>query len=578
MAGIFKSLDASDRRITPFQTHKFWSDTFPSSSIFTLYKANYVPSSTQLEPTLDPHTTTQPTTSNGQYQSVVHTSVDHLYYRNFYTNNKASFGGGNITKQFRYFEDQAQIISVPQSKFGESILPGSVNLLVSWSCAVNSGSLYTTSSTTVVSGSWTISDDKFGNLTISGSGFYSPYGQYIGGAFTNYTSSISKIAVGEWPFDELYKYVQFPTINLTSSYYNRGDWSAQTIYSNLTAYNITSSATSPYPSDKDFLGAVLNFSSQQSSSIKIGSNAELDYLTRYNFENADFAITMMVMPTAQPTNPSGSILITKQGPIEDLQIDINGNVYSQTITNRSPFRIVYTSGSNLIKFEKDNGGTSLFSVSSSVSMSLNNLYQVAAVKSGSVVTLYVNGSDTNSITSGSINFDEKESSNKTAIYIGNLYNGTRGFDGVIDNVKIYKEALTQNEINILYHTMGVGNTHIGNVFYNNGMIVMGSIPARFTTMSYGECRGTHTIWETEISCTVSPGEFGMSSNRSLEVYDSTIGGYKYAPFVTSSYFKPYITTIGLYDDYNRLLAVAKLSTPIQTPNNVDTTFIVKYDI
>jgi hypothetical protein len=69
----------------------------------------------------------------------------------------------------------------------------------------------------------------------------------------------------------------------------------------------------------------------------------------------------------------------------------------------------------------------------------------------------------------------------------------------------------------------------------------------------------------------------MSTNRTLQEYSPEYNDYIYRSFVTSSDFKPYVTTIGLYNDRGYLLAVGKLSTPIQMPSNMDTTFIVRYD-
>ena len=69
----------------------------------------------------------------------------------------------------------------------------------------------------------------------------------------------------------------------------------------------------------------------------------------------------------------------------------------------------------------------------------------------------------------------------------------------------------------------------------------------------------------------------MSNNPSLQRYDSVRGDYVFQSYVSSSDFKPYVTTVGLYDDRGNLLVVGKLSQPIQTPNNTDTTFIVRYD-
>ena len=53
--------------------------------------------------------------------------------------------------------------------------------------------------------------------------------------------------------------------------------------------------------------------------------------------------------------------------------------------------------------------------------------------------------------------------------------------------------------------------------------------------------------------------------------------YELANFTTSSLFKPHVTTIGLYDDNNELLVVGKLSQPIKSSDETDTTFVVRWD-
>ena len=50
-----------------------------------------------------------------------------------------------------------------------------------------------------------------------------------------------------------------------------------------------------------------------------------------------------------------------------------------------------------------------------------------------------------------------------------------------------------------------------------------------------------------------------------------------APFATGSNFKPYITTIGLYDNDANLLLVGKLAQPVRASSETDTTFIIRYD-
>ena len=46
---------------------------------------------------------------------------------------------------------------------------------------------------------------------------------------------------------------------------------------------------------------------------------------------------------------------------------------------------------------------------------------------------------------------------------------------------------------------------------------------------------------------------------------------------TGSNFKPYITTIGLYDDNANLLLVGKLAQPVRASSETDTTFVIRYD-
>jgi hypothetical protein len=49
-------------------------------------------------------------------------------------------------------------------------------------------------------------------------------------------------------------------------------------------------------------------------------------------------------------------------------------------------------------------------------------------------------------------------------------------------------------------------------------------------------------------------------------------------YATGSAFQPYVTTIGLYNNNNDLLMVAKLAKPIALSSDTDMIFIVKYDI
>lgn len=129
----------------------------------------------------------------------------------------------------------------------------------------------------------------------------------------------------------------------------------------------------------------------------------------------------------------------------------------------------------------------------------------------------------------------------------------------------------------------ISNAKIGNVIYSHGIItitkdnISGSIGLinNFTTgsnitMSF---QSTYTIHETQYKCTISEAEFNFSMNPSLlsgsdnNVYD----------FVTGSFFSPYFTTVGLYNDNKELLMVAKLAKPLLSSRTTDMNVIINLD-
>ena len=74
---------------------------------------------------------------------------------------------------------------------------------------------------------------------------------------------------------------------------------------------------------------------------------------------------------------------------------------------------------------------------------------------------------------------------------------------------------------------------------------------------------------------IKESEFNLSYNPSLVTGSYASGSLR--NFATGSDFTPYVTTVGLYNDTNELLMVAKLGKPIMISPDTDMTFIVKYD-
>jgi hypothetical protein len=88
-------------------------------------------------------------------------------------------------------------------------------------------------------------------------------------------------------------------------------------------------------------------------------------------------------------------------------------------------------------------------------------------------------------------------------------------------------------------------------------------------------KNAHTIYENEVRCIVKESELNLSYNPTLVTGSYSDGILK--DFTTGSVFQPYTTTIGLYNDDNELLMVAKLAKPMLISPYTDMTFIVKYD-
>ena len=85
---------------------------------------------------------------------------------------------------------------------------------------------------------------------------------------------------------------------------------------------------------------------------------------------------------------------------------------------------------------------------------------------------------------------------------------------------------------------------------------------------------SYTIFETQYKCTVNSSEFNFSLNPSL--ISGSTEGVVY-DFVTGSYFNPYVTTVGLYNEKQDLIAVAKLAKPLPLNNVTDTNIIINID-
>jgi hypothetical protein len=87
-------------------------------------------------------------------------------------------------------------------------------------------------------------------------------------------------------------------------------------------------------------------------------------------------------------------------------------------------------------------------------------------------------------------------------------------------------------------------------------------------------KNEHTVYENEVRCLVKESDYNLSYNPTL-VTNYASGSVR--DFATGSAFYTYATSLGLYNDNNELIAVAKFGKPMLISPDTDMTFVVKYD-
>jgi hypothetical protein len=141
----------------------------------------------------------------------------------------------------------------------------------------------------------------------------------------------------------------------------------------------------------------------------------------------------------------------------------------------------------------------------------------------------------------------------------------------------------------IYDTLD--NSYEGIIIYSHGLVVItnqGLLNFWPETDDINvSFQSSRTIYETQYKCTVRENEFNYSQNPSLisssnfvnpliSTCSLDIRGQVY-DFVTSSFFSPYVTTVGLYNEAQELLAVAKLSQPLPTSRTTDMSILINLD-
>ena len=166
-----------------------------------------------------------------------------------------------------------------------------------------------------------------------------------------------------------------------------------------------------------------------------------------------------------------------------------------------------------------------------------------------------------------------------------ISNGTTTFidDGegnMISGSLKYGDVIYEHGIIILTSNGVSGSFGYGAGIYGSGIYGLSSVDyiSSFTTSSNITCsfESTITLYESQYKCTIRENEFNFTQNPTV-VSGSMNSGVIY-DFATGSYFSPYVTTVGLYNNNYELIAVGKLAQPLPTSAVTDTTILVNLDL
>ena len=610
---VYKRFKPEDKAITPFNAHKQYNLTSASAVTqqISYFNTSYTSESISLYSSAS-------ATYGGDTKNVVkYNQLDHLFYRDYLKKIHNKKDLTNYKRQSRKLYEKANILSIPAGLYGAEIKKTSFYL---------SSSIYE------------ITDDSYGNLIISGTdvsnypidpyenvfslgpvkghkkydlevydGYVKVEGresignyQYIHtefwrrgsenpGAPTTYTSDNKKLPLGYFPKDEDDSYF-FHELN----------------YNNVTFQKSTLGHTNHKFSS-------INFNSATASYIKVPHDYKLNLNT-----NRDYSISFYINPQetgSQATEDLGfaplekryilakSTTYTKfsQPPgfagagTEVATVSSSLPIESPVTSNNFPFEI-YMQSQSLYFARSDGDQTHTINCMITGSGGTCQQYgHILCQVSSSVMQIWFNGNKEAEATSNL----NKSTKNKANLYIGSKGIPTdlmsddtgaspyRYFNGELNNINIFTKSFNTTEITNISESIN-GSPYIGNLFYRNGFatithpsyygVVSGStspsqVEGGIDTLQF---QGTHLIYEHEYQCTIDEYEFNTTLNKSA-INSVSNNPFELENFTTSSYFKPFVTTIGLYNDAYELLAVGKLGQPIRCSDETDTTFIIRFD-
>jgi hypothetical protein len=545
LASIFQPIKDGDYQTNVSLAHgdvEFNSTNFSGSGIFALTGLY----SKRIPALGDTKSENDPTNFDGSNQFVTWYHINQQYYKFPYDPSRTFEHAGRETEKFLFYS--ASILAVPYGLTGEKINPGSV---------------------TITTPTFSIADDKLGNLrdTMIISTSFAP----------------SKNLVAYWGFNDQFQRI----FGNFGNYTGLTQWTSKVFEpeQKSNVYNVDFEPGVEVNKNGVYIASGIGANFNGVNSIVSTDYNEQQFI--YS-KNDDFAVSVWVKaPISQSNvvkttnsilNNRGTSYVTEfiNSKLSSSYKPIPANAYAWDINLQNQ----NSTFPNTILAKRSDGTYSTV-ISSSTIVTGSNYHHIVYQKTGSAIQLYVNGV----LESSTIDNLRDNPTNTSNVFIGAL-NTTyaESYSGSIDEVRIYNKGLSATEIASLtnrdFYSGSLYQTNVaGNVFYRLGNIVVSSpMPKYHSMISVGawtaSLQSSHKIYETEILVRVPKDALNYTMNPTIlkapnsdEVIDEMLSGS----------LTPYITTVGLYNEQNELLAVAKLAAPLQKRTDVDTNIIVRWD-
>ena len=480
MSYVYKQFTAQDKALVPFNAHKQYdinSSSVASNSI-THYSTQWTSESIDLYSSATTHSDAH--TYGGDSRNVIkYNQIDKLFYRNYITQIYDKVGPIYYEIQSRDLYEKANILSIPMGLYGNEIKPGSFYLS---------------------SSEYSIIDDKYGNLMISGS----DTGSYPNNIHQNVfrlgpIKGFKKYDLGVY---DGYAIVKASNITTTpndydKNYYRKGKRMDANVPTTYTSY--TRVPVDFYPKDIDdsyytnnihyrnvsfstsSLGTLTHKFSQIQFDSTTGSFISSSHKEHYNFNKDDnFAVSFWIKPKGiKITGGVGSSVVENGFTVEDYSNYVHDNnrryiiAKSQTKTyhhienwassqdpedapaeSQYPYEI-YMQSSSLYFSISDGGITKTIKaeITSSTTSRINKLAHIFCQNSGSgdkmEMQIYFNGTKIVSSSTADHGTFINQTRNTANFYIGSVgeINTTIDKSGGIESSSIQNGFVIENYVN-----------------------------------------------------------------------------------------------------------------------------------